>query len=215
MSGKPLRARSTPVKKLIGPRCWPIIYGMSFPRLGRLVFPTDFTLLSPYDSAGKVGQSSEPQHMERMRKCSVLFAGAATPSLGLLTSFGNYCYPVVDSVCGRHHRPLYRTRKRRAVRAFPRRKLCVPSQWIEECRAVKSLYAFNPKLHATSLLAAELYSQAHDVICDDELAPETILSETYLELEELLAVPERFSTIADWYLIRAKFIGIISQLSKP
>jgi hypothetical protein len=103
------------------------------------------------------------------------------------------------------------------VRAFPRRKLCVPSQWIEECRAVKSLYAFNPKLHATSLLAAELYSQAHDVICD-ELAPEAILFETYLELEELLTLladPEQFSTIADWYLIRAKFIGIISQSSKP
>ncbi|EFX86982.1 hypothetical protein DAPPUDRAFT_312465 [Daphnia pulex] len=63
----------------------------------RLVFPTDFTLLSPYDSAEKVGQSSEPQHMERLRKGSVLVAGAATPSLGLLTSFGNYCYPVVDS----------------------------------------------------------------------------------------------------------------------
>jgi hypothetical protein len=81
-------------------------------------------------------------------------------------------------------------------------KLCFLSQWIE-CRAVKSLYAFNPKLHATSLLADELYSQAHDVICD-ELVPEAILSETYLELEELLAllaVPERFSTIADWYLI--------------
>jgi hypothetical protein len=47
----------------------------------------------------------------------------------------------------------------------------------------------------------ELYSQAHDIICD-ELAPEAILSETYLELEELLALladPERFSTIADWY----------------
>jgi hypothetical protein len=38
----------------------------------RLVFPTDFTLLSPYDSAEKVGQSSEPQHMERLRKGSVL-----------------------------------------------------------------------------------------------------------------------------------------------
>ena len=85
------------------------------------------------------------------------------------------------------------------MRAFPRRKLCVLSQWIEECRAVKSL------------------SQAHDVICD-ELAPEAILFETYLELEELLTLladPERFSTIADWYLIRAKFIGIISQSSKP
>ncbi|EFX74610.1 hypothetical protein DAPPUDRAFT_324203 [Daphnia pulex] len=170
----------------------------------RLVFPTDFTLLSPYDSAEKVGQSSEPQHMERLRKGSVLVAGAATPSLGLLTSFGNYCYPVVDSfashVCGRHPRPLHRTRKRRVVRAFPRRKLYVPSQWIKECRAVKSLHAFNPKLHDTSLLAAELYSQAHDVICD-ELAPEAILFETYLELEELLTLladPERFSTIADW-----------------
>ncbi|EFX62538.1 hypothetical protein DAPPUDRAFT_336806 [Daphnia pulex] len=39
MSGKPLRARSTPVKKLIGPRCWPIIYGMSFPRLGVSLTP--------------------------------------------------------------------------------------------------------------------------------------------------------------------------------
>jgi hypothetical protein len=57
------------------------------------------------------------------------------------------------------------------------------------------------------LLAADLYSQAHDVICD-ETAPEAILSETCLELEELLALladPERFSTIADWYLIRAPF----------
>jgi hypothetical protein len=44
---------------------------------------------------------------------------------------------------------------------------------------------FNPNLQATSLLAAKLYSQAHDVICD-ELAPEAILSETFQELEELL-----------------------------
>lgn len=81
-------------------------------------------------------------------------------------------------------------------------KLGVPSQWIEKARAVKALYVFSPRLQATSLLAAGLYSQAHDVICD-ELAPEAILSESYEELEELLSPlsdPERSSLIADWYL---------------
>lgn len=81
-------------------------------------------------------------------------------------------------------------------------KLGVPSQWIEKSRAVKALYSFSPRLQATSLLAAGLYNQAHDVICD-ELAPEAILSESYQELEELLAPladPERSSMIADWYL---------------
>ncbi|EFX67420.1 hypothetical protein DAPPUDRAFT_331066 [Daphnia pulex] len=126
----------------------------------RLVFPTDFTLLSPYDSAGKVGQSSEPQHME----------------------------PFVEDIIGRY----------------------IGQEKDEQCeRFLVENFAF--RLSGLRNVG----HQAHDVICDDELAPETILSETYLELEELLAVPERFSTIADWYLIRAKFIGIISQLSKP
>jgi hypothetical protein len=116
----------------------------------------------------------------------------------------------VEDILGRH----IGQEKYEQCERFLVEKLCVPSQWIDKCRAVKALYAFHPKLQATSLLAdLELYSQAHDVICD-ELAPEAILSETYLELEELLALladPERFSTIADWYPIGAKFIGIISQ----
>lgn len=81
-------------------------------------------------------------------------------------------------------------------------KLGIPQQWIEKSRAVRALYSFCPRLQATSLLAAGLYNQAHDVICD-ELAPEAILSESYQELEELLAPladPERSSMIADWYL---------------
>ncbi|EFX73081.1 hypothetical protein DAPPUDRAFT_325594 [Daphnia pulex] len=42
MSGKPLRARSTPLKEWIGldqARRWPIIYGMPFPRLGASLTP--------------------------------------------------------------------------------------------------------------------------------------------------------------------------------
>lgn len=81
-------------------------------------------------------------------------------------------------------------------------ELGIPSQWIEKTRAVKALYSFSPKLQATSLLSAGLYSQAHDVICD-ELAPEAILSESYQELEELLAPladPERSCLIAEWSL---------------
>ena len=81
-------------------------------------------------------------------------------------------------------------------------QLGIPQRWIEKARAVKALHAFSPRLQATSLLAAGLYNQAHDVICD-ELAPEAILSESYQELEDLLtqlADPERSSMIADWSL---------------
>ena len=75
-------------------------------------------------------------------------------------------------------------------------------QWIEKCRATKALYSFSPRLEARSLLAAGLYAQAHDVICD-ELAPEAILSESYDQLEEFLAPltrSERSALIADWPL---------------
>ncbi|EFX64084.1 hypothetical protein DAPPUDRAFT_118557 [Daphnia pulex] len=146
-----------------------------------------------------------------VENCSLTLGHFCRDASEIVTIFCVCHVAFVEDILGRH----IGQEKDEQCERFLVEKLCVPSQWIEECRAVKSLYAFNPKLHATSLLAAELYSQAHDVICDDELAPEIILSETYLELEELLAVPERFSTIADWYLIRTKFFGIVSQSSKP
>ncbi|EFX72350.1 hypothetical protein DAPPUDRAFT_110849 [Daphnia pulex] len=75
MSGKPLRARSTPLKEWIGldqARRWPIIYAFVKDILGR-----------------HTGQEKDEQ-------CELFLV----------------------------------------------EKLCVPSQWIEECRAVKALYAF-------------------------------------------------------------------------
>jgi hypothetical protein len=115
-----------------------------------------------------------------------------------LKSTPSFIQAFVEDILGRH----IGLEKDEQCERFLVEKLCIPSQWIEKCRAVKALNAFSSRLQATSLLAAGLYSQAHDVICD-ELAPEAILSESYQELEELLsplAVPERFSTIADWYL---------------
>ena len=85
---------------------------------------------------------------------------------------------------------------------FLKEQLAIPSTWIETARAVKALNCFSPRLQANSLLSAGLYDQAHDVICD-QLAPEAILSESYQELEKLLAplaVPERSALIAEWPL---------------
>ena len=85
---------------------------------------------------------------------------------------------------------------------FLKDQLGVPAQWIERARSVKARYGACPRLEAHSLLAAGLYTQAHDVICDD-MAPEAILSESYDELEQLLAPlaqPQRSTLIADWSL---------------
>lgn len=81
-------------------------------------------------------------------------------------------------------------------------QLGVPKEWIEEARATKALHSFVPKLQAVSLIAAGNYDLAHEVICD-QLAPEAILSETYDELEELLAPlasPDRSCIITNWAL---------------
>lgn len=115
-----------------------------------------------------------------------------------LKSTPSFVQTFVEDILGRH---ISQERDEKCER-FLVDKLGIPQQWIEKSRAVRALYAFSPRLQAKSLLAAGLYSQAHDVICD-ELAPEAILSESYQELEELLAPladPERFSMIADWYL---------------
>ena len=115
-----------------------------------------------------------------------------------LKSTPSFVQAFVEDIIGRH---IGQESDQQSER-FLIEKLGIPSQWIEKSRAIKALYSFSPRLQATSLLAAGLYNQAHDVICD-ELAPEAILSESYQELEELLAPlaePERSSLIADWYL---------------
>lgn len=84
--------------------------------------------------------------------------------------------------------------------SFLKDRLGVPAQWIEQARGVKARYCSEPRLEARSLLAAGLYTEAHDVICDG-IAPEAILSESYQQLEDLLAPlaqPQRCSLIADW-----------------
>jgi len=84
--------------------------------------------------------------------------------------------------------------------SFLKDRLGVPAQWIEQARSVKARYCSEPRLEARSLLAAGLYSEAHDVICDG-IAPEAILSESYQQLEDLLAPlaqPQCCSLIADW-----------------
>jgi len=121
----------------------------------------------------------------------------------------------VENIIGRHvhltaDEPLER---------FLIEQLGVPSRWIEKARAVKALQSFSPRLQAQSLLAAGLYSEAHDVICD-ELAPEAILSESYQELEGLLgplADPERSSMIADWSVkgrIYWNYITVVKAVEK-
>lgn len=83
---------------------------------------------------------------------------------------------------------------------FLKDRLGIPAQWIEQARSVKARYCSQSRLEARSLLAAGLYTEAHDVICDS-IAPEAILSESYQQLEDLLAPlaqPQRCSLIADW-----------------
>ena len=104
----------------------------------------------------------------------------------------------VEAIIGRHIELQVDEESER----FLGEQLGIPAQWIEKARSVKARYSCSPRLEAHSLLAAGLYSQAHDVICDD-IAPEAILSEKYQELEDFLsplADPKRCGLIADWSL---------------